>query len=191
MRARQGEGVRVLDMNVEATLLVLPHLTLDRHPELFRSFLELRRAIACDAVALACERATAADLDDLARIAEAQATPIDDAAFIDGDLAFSRRLLAATDNYAMVLLFNTLAGVYRAHPLLTRAIVSQRALSLTGYTLVLGLLRARDAGAVREPLRQALELTDALTLEALRAASEPPARTRSGRRSHSPKRASP
>src|SRR3990167_4561849 len=49
VRARQGEGVRVLDLAQHGTLAVLAHMDLSARPEVLRSFLELRRAVAADA----------------------------------------------------------------------------------------------------------------------------------------------
>ena len=72
VRARQGEGVRVLDWLEHGNVSLLAHLDLAARPELARSFLELRRAVAVDAVARACERASDDELDALATLAAAQ-----------------------------------------------------------------------------------------------------------------------
>ena len=167
VRARQGDGVRVLDLHEDATLAVLPYIDATRRDELFRSFLELRRALACEAVALACERASDADLDELEARAERQRTETDDGRYVEGDLAFSRRVLVAADNLAMVLLFNTLVPVYEAHPELGRAITKDRETSLAGYALVLGLLRNRDPEGARRSLAAMLALADERALAEL------------------------
>lgn len=179
VRARQGDGVRVLDLHEDATLAVLPYIESSRRDELFRSFLELRRALACEAVALACERACDADLDDLEARAERQRLESDDARYIEGDLAFSRRVLLAADNLAMVLLFNTLVPVYKAHPELGRAITKDREASLAGYALVLGLLRNRDPEGARRSLAAMLALADAQALAHLPRPRPPKTSTKS------------
>jgi DNA-binding FadR family transcriptional regulator len=167
VRARQGEGVRVLDLAEHGTLSVLAHLDLAARPEVLRSFLELRRAVAAEAVAMACARATAKDLELLARLAAEQAEERDHARYVARDVAFARAVLVASQSFAALLLFNALAPVYEAHPQLARALVADRERSLTGYQVTLELLRARDAVAARALVREALEQVDAAALKAL------------------------
>lgn len=167
VRARQGEGVRVLDLAEHATPAVLEHLELAARPDILRSFLELRRAVAAEAVALACERATDADLATLSALADEQARETDSARYVERDLAFARAVLKASQSFATLLVFNALAPVYAAHPELARAIVADRERSLAGYSLTVELLRARDGAAARTIVREALEHVDASALAAL------------------------
>lgn len=164
VRARQGDGVRVLDPERHATLAMLAHVGLaDRH-ELARAFLELRRAIAAEAIALACARMSDDAIDALERMAAAQAEERDDARYVERDLEISRAVLAGAENLAMLLLLNTVETVYRAHPALGEALHEDREASLAGYALVIALLRARDADRARGALRLALEHADAAAL---------------------------
>lgn len=167
VKARQGEGVRVLDLAQHGTLAVLAHMDLSARPEVLRSFLELRRAVAADAVALACERASEQDLEALSRLAAEQVEEQDPARYIARDVAFARAVLVASESFAALLLFNALAPVYQAHPQLARALVSDRERSLAGYFATVELLRARDAAAARAVVREALEHVDAAALAAL------------------------
>jgi GntR family transcriptional repressor for pyruvate dehydrogenase complex len=167
VRARQGDGVRVLELAEHATLGVLAHLDLSARPELMRSFLELRRAIAVEAVALACARARDEAVDGLEQLARAQEQETDDARYARRDVEFARALLEASESFAALLLFNALAPVYEAHPRLGRALIADRARSLAGYGAVIALLRARDAAGARTALREALEHADAEVLAAL------------------------
>ncbi len=167
VRARQGQGVRVLDLAQHGTLAVLAHMDLSARPEVLRSFLELRRAVAADAVALACERATPKDLETLTRLAAEQALEHDVARYTVRDVAFARAVLVASQSFAALLLFNALAPVYEAHPQLARALVADREKSLLGYAVTLELLRAKDGAAARTLVREALELVDASALTAL------------------------
>lgn len=167
VRARQGEGVRVLELSEHATLAVLAHLDLSARPEVLRSFLELRRAVAVDAVALACERASAKDLETLSRLAAEQAEETDLARYIKRDVAFARAVLVASESFAALLLFNALAPVYEAHPQLARALVTDRERSLAGYAATLALLRARDGATARAVVREALEHVDAAAIAEL------------------------
>lgn len=167
VRARQGEGVRVLDLAQHGTLAVLAHMDLAARPELVRSFLELRRAVAADAIALACERASEQDLEGLSRMAAEQAEETDLKRYLARDIAFARAVLVASQSFVALLLFNALAPVYQAHPQLAQALVADRERSLAGYLVTVELLRARDGTAARTLVRQALEHVDAAALAAL------------------------
>jgi len=167
VRARQGEGVRVLELSEHATLGVLAHMDLSAQPEVVRSFLELRRAVAAEAVAQACERATDAQIDALAALAEAQLAETDDVRYAARDVEFAREMLKAAKSFAALLVFNALAPVYEAHPRLAHALLSDRERSLAGYTLSVALLRARDAANARTVVREALEQVDAAALAAI------------------------
>lgn len=167
VRARQGDGVRVLELGEHATLGVLAHMDLSARPEVVRSFLELRRAVAAEAVALACERASDETIDALAKLAEAQLEEADHARYAARDVEFARAVLAASESFAALLLFNALEPIYAAHPKLAQALVADRERSLAGYTLTIALLRARDAANARTVVREALEQVDAAALAAI------------------------
>ena len=180
VRARQGDGVHVLDPRRHATLSMLSHLVLRDRLEIVRAFLELRRAIASEAVALACARMSAAAIAALAREVDAQRAERDDAVYAERDLEISRAVLIGADNFAMLLLLNTLESVYRAHPALAAALHADRGASIAGYDAVLTLLRAGDPARARELLRGALELADAAALERFAAAPSRGKATRVG-----------
>jgi GntR family transcriptional repressor for pyruvate dehydrogenase complex len=167
VRARQGDGVRVLDLGAHATLGVLAHMDLSARPEVVRSFLELRRAVAAEAVAMACERASKASLDRLEKLAEAQATEEDPERYARRDVEFARAVLEASGSFAALLLFNALAPVYEAHPELSQALVADRERSLAGYAVTVALVREGDAAQARTVVREALEAVDASALAAL------------------------
>lgn len=170
VRARQGEGVRVLAPFEHGTVGLLAHLDLAARPELARSVLELRRAVAVEAVAAACERATAADVTHLRALADAQAHETDPDRYRARDLEFARALLEAARAYAALLVMNALAPVWQAHGALADALIADRAQSLAGYALTIALVRARDAGAARDTLRAVLELADARAFDVLKGA---------------------
>jgi len=168
VRARQGDGVKVLALTENASLAVLAHMNLLERPEVVRSFLELRRAIGAEAVALACERATPKQLAALERLAEAQAAETDDARYAKRDVEFARAVLEASQSFATLLLFNALEPVYAANPWLSQALIGDRERSLAGYGATLALLRARDGANAREVVRAALEEVDAAALRSLK-----------------------
>ncbi|MFZ5438382.1 MAG: FadR/GntR family transcriptional regulator [Myxococcota bacterium] len=167
VRARQGDGVRVLDVEQHATLAVLAHLDFVRRPEVLRSFLELRRAVAVEAVALACERASKKAIDALEKLAEAQISETDPARYAARDVEFARGVLVAAESFAALLLFNSLAPIYEAHPELAAALSADREKSLAGYGITIALLRGKDPAQARALVREALEAVDAAALEKL------------------------
>jgi len=166
VRARQGDGVRVLDVMDNAGLAVLSHVDIVERPDILRSFLELRRAVAIEAVAQACERATARDVALLERLAAEQTVETDQARYIERDVAFAREVLRAARAFATLLLFNTLIPISAAHPEFSKALVDDRERSLAGYTVTIALIRGGDAEAARTLLRQALEDADSKVLQA-------------------------
>lgn len=173
VRARQGDGVRVLDPKRHATLVMLAHMDLVDEHGIAKAFLELRRAVACEALALATARMSDSAIDAIEALAREQAREADDMRYIERDLEVSRAILIGADNFAMLLLLNTVEAVYRAHPRLGLALTENRALSLAGYEAVIALLRARDPVRSRDMLRAALEFADADALERFLAKKKP------------------
>src|SRR5258706_2323381 len=174
LRAHQGRGVLVLPLERHASLQVLAHIDARKRPGLVADLLELRRMIASEAVAVACVRARPAGLRALETMARAQAAEPDAERYIAGDLAFSRRVLEITGNLALLLLLNSVEAVYRAHPEIGNALTADRATSLLGYDLVLGLLRAGDADAARTMVREALRAADDAVVARLESARRKP-----------------
>ncbi len=166
VRPRQGDGVLVLDWRASGGLDLLRHMARLDAP-LVASFLELRRAVAAEAVALACRRAGRADLAHLRALAAAQASEPDAAAFAERDLAFGRAVLAAAGNLAMQLLLNSVEQVYRAHPALAEALHADRDAVRASYAAVVALIEAGDPAAAREAVRAGLEAIDARALRRL------------------------
>jgi GntR family transcriptional repressor for pyruvate dehydrogenase complex len=165
LEPRQGDAVRVLDWRRHATLTLLPHVTATR--ALVRSFLELRRVMAAEAVARACERATQAELALLRRLAEAQLVEQDRAAFRERDLEFSRAVLLAAHNDAMLLLFNSVEGVYRAQPAVVDALLADLETVRGSYGAVVALIELRTPEPARRAVRDVLEAQDDKALRRL------------------------
>jgi DNA-binding FadR family transcriptional regulator len=164
VRARQGDAVRVLDPARHATLDLLAHLPVGQQPALFRAFLEVRRALAAEVVALAAERMALPALEALRALVEAQRGETDPAAWLERDLAVTRAVLSGADNFALVLLLNSVEAVWRAHPELAAALGADRTLAMAGYDVVVAAIASRDAASARERVRAALEALDAVGL---------------------------
>lgn len=165
VRPRHGDGVRVLPFERSAGVALLPDLLEGDDPALLRAFLELRRALAVEAVALACERATEENLERLRALAAAQAEEEDLAAFAERDLEFGREVLRAAQNLPMQLLLNTVAEVHRRRPELRDALYADRGAVRASYLAVFALLKARDQERARALVRSALAAQDELALE--------------------------
>jgi DNA-binding FadR family transcriptional regulator len=116
---QHGGATRVLDWRTTAGLDLLAHLPFaGEHgagPEVLRSIVEARRWIGVDVARLAAARATAEQVAVLRAF-------VDDGAPADGDLAVLseryeelwRALVAAADNVAYVLAYNSLLAAGRA-----------------------------------------------------------------------------
>ncbi|MBM3274621.1 MAG: FadR family transcriptional regulator, partial [Candidatus Sericytochromatia bacterium] len=174
VRSRQGEGVRILPFQASAGLELLPWLLsyqgADAH--LLAQFLELRRALAGEAVALACERADAAQIAQLEHLSELQDAEEIVEAFAARDLEFARVLLKAAGNLPMQLLLNTVERVYRSHHRLVGALLEDRPAVRQSYRAVIGLIRSRNANLAREAVRLALQKIDSRALRQLKSGED-------------------
>lgn len=167
VRPEQGNGVRVLEYTATAGLDILTHLVTSQQSGLVKSFLELRRVIGAEAVALACERAQENHIKRLEELAELQANETDLEAFAQRDLLFSRETVRASGNLAMELLLNTVAQLYESHPEIVSAMHHDMPEIRRSYGDVVAMIRAGDAELARSGVRQFLERLDAKTLELL------------------------
>ena len=177
LRAEHGVGVRVLDYRATAGLDGVEHLleeqgSSDATIELIGSFLELRRVLAAEAIALACRRCDKERLATLARLAELQAQETNPDEFEQRDLEFARELVRAAGSPAMELLLNTVERLYRSHPELVEAMRNQRDAVGQSYRVITDAVRDGSDGGVRQAVRQLLEPIDEATLAALRPARD-------------------
>lgn len=168
VRARQGAGVEVRDYR-EAGVAVLPWLLAEGGPELVPAFLTLRRALAVEAVALACARATPAELDALQARADLLARTTDLAALMQGNLDFTEAVVRLADNLPISLLFHTVRQGLAARPDLSHALLADPDAVRASFGAVVALLRLGDPELARAQVRRALEALDTLTLARLEA----------------------
>lgn len=167
VQARQGSGVSVLDFHQTGGVALLPHLMRRGDVTLLEPFLQLRRAVAAEALAAACVRATPADVDRLTEMAASLAEETDRSALIEGNLRFTQAVLRIADNLPMTLLFNTVAAVYRARPEVAEAMLASEAGVRASFMATVELIRRGDAEAARSAVRRTLEALDAATLAAM------------------------
>ncbi len=173
VQPRQGDGVRVLAIEEHAGVELLPHLLESGQPagalgtpQLLASFLQLRRALAAEALAEATRKATEEDLAGLADLATTlQQAHGDD--LVEGNLRFSAHIIGLAGNLPMRLLFNTVARVYRARPEIQTAMLADPDGVRQSFPAIVALMRAGDPDAARETVRVVLEALDASTLATL------------------------
>ncbi len=171
--ARQGRGVTVLEWRSTGTLGLIPHLIAQGDDALLGSFLQLRRAVAVEAVAAATIKATDEDLIELSELADRLSTETDPDRLSQGDLALTRRILRLADNLPMELLYNSVSDVYAVRPELVSVMYADSDAVRASFPLVVALLRSRDPETARSVVRAALEAIDAASLAALTTTESP------------------
>lgn len=170
VRARQGDAVRVLAPAQHANLGMLAHIDVHRDVAKVASFLELRRLLAVETVLKAASKLSTAGQTTLAALIERQRHEPALDAFTERDLEISRAIVVAADNFAMLLLFNSLAAVYRAQPALAAALHHDRKQAMRNYDALLAIVRHQGSApneALRAGLRTALEIADRAALRRL------------------------
>ena len=116
VRARQGDGVRVLDFRTKGDFGLLPQLVRQAAPEdrqfLFGDLLRIRRVVCVEAAVLAAERATTEQVDHLRDLLQRQrAADGDLLTLVTTDVEIYRSLVDASGSMVSTLLFNTLERV--------------------------------------------------------------------------------
>lgn len=160
----QGRGVEVQDWRASGDLGLLAHqASADDLGELFL----LRRALAAEAVGLACIHAEPEHLDILNQLLQRQRHENDPTRFFEGDLHFTRALVAASGSLPLRLLFNTLERILRAHPSPTLAMLQDRETARASYAALLALIRSRRADLARRAVLQTLRDEDHADLATL------------------------
>lgn len=147
---RQGDGTTVADYRRTAGPELLPHLLVRDgafDPAVARSILEVRALLGPGAARLAAERGgsrVAVDLDDLTDRLAATDDPIGRQR---AALAWWDRVVDASDNVALRLLFNALRGAYEpALPALS-AVLAAEVEAVGNYRAVADAIRAGDGAA--------------------------------------------
>lgn len=167
VQVRQGDGTRAMDYRISGGVELIRFLPVEDEKHLLQGFFEMRRAIAAEAVALACQRATQTDLEELTALAAQQQQEQEEAPFMERDIAFARRVLRATGNLPMELTFNTVARLYHSRPRIVSVMLQDMELVKASYGLVIELIKKGDSDTARNAVRQALEHLDTRTMDRL------------------------
>ena len=176
LRAVHGSGTRVLDFRQTGGLdlfghlasLVLSGAAVPGGLDLFASLMELRRAVAIEAVGLATERASADELRAMrAHVVAMSALLGDSHAFMVADLAFARLIVRATGNLAYELLFNSVVRTVEGNRGVELAFFANAKATLAVYARLLDRMEARDHERARATAARLLHRLDRTTVDAL------------------------
>jgi DNA-binding FadR family transcriptional regulator len=176
LRAVHGSGTRVLDFRQTGGLdlfghlaaLVLSGAAVPGGLDLFASLMELRRAVAIEAVGLATERASADELRAMRNHVGAMSALLGDShAFMVADLAFARLIVRATGNLAYELLFNSVVRTVEGNRGVELAFFANANATLAVYARLLDRMEARDHERARATAARLLHRLDRTTVDAL------------------------
>lgn len=179
LRAVHGSGTVVLDFRESGGVELLVHMAAaGAHGGdpvgLLGDLLELRRMLAVEAIGLAAERCSEAELLALRSHVSVQRGLRDEPTrYVASDLALARRFATATHNLALVLVANTIARMLDRQPGIELAFLVQADATLRFYGQVLDLIERRDAARARRFARVLIERLDRHMLARLRAAVRP------------------
>lgn len=174
---RQGGATTVADYRRTAGPELLLHLlvrdgTFD--PSVARSIVEVRAMLGPGAAQLAAERGDPALADELDALADELEADLDPVARQQTALAWWDRLVDATDNVALRLLFNALRAAYEpALPALAHVLAAEVD-QVDGYRTVGRAIRDRNGSRAAASARALLRPGTTAVLEALDAIPTPP-----------------
>jgi GntR family transcriptional repressor for pyruvate dehydrogenase complex len=154
---RQGQGIRVQDWRQTGGLELLSSLTDDQE---IVEMLALRRSLAAEAIYGACLHANEEQKLTLMSIARRQEVTDGEIPFFEGDLAFTRALVAGSQSLPLILLFNTIESVCRARPSVLMRMLKDRDAARASYGALLALVRSGEADLARRAVLQALTEAD-------------------------------
>ena len=167
-----GSGTRVLDYHQHGDVALLGHLAelaLSGHKvglDVVAGLLELRRAVAVEAIGTAAERASIAEFLEMRAQVALLATRLDDPhAFMTADLAFARMLVRSTKNLAYELLFNTVQKTIERNRGVELAFFANAPATIAVYGRLLDRMEARDSERARLTALRLLDRLDRTTLD--------------------------
>ncbi len=171
VRAVHGAGNLVMDYRESGTVDLLGYLARLAFEgrivpvAVLGELLELRRALAVEALGLAAERGTDAELREMRAHVRAQHALVEQPrAYMESDLGFARLVVRATHNIAFELAFNTVQKAIAGNAALELAYYANARQTLLVYERLLDLMDKRDAGRVRQVTSRLLERLDRRTL---------------------------
>lgn len=157
VRARQGQGVRVLDWRECSGLDLLRHLPPPPdNPDPWADILLVRATLLAEAAALACTHASREDLMDLVELVVQHAEADDPGAVVAADTALMRALVEIADNDALRLALNSICRVFADQDGLAQHLFTTRSRVGAGFRDLVTALVARDPDVIRTQVRMAM-----------------------------------
>lgn len=176
VRPVHGSGTRVLDYRENGGVDLIGYLARLAFEgrvvpiDVLGDLLELRRAVAVEAVGLAAERAEPEQIRAMREHIAAQAELLDrPQAYMASDLAFARLVIRGTHNLAFELIYNTIAKTVESHAGLELAYLANAPQTLRVYARLLDIVEKREGDRARRATRALLERLDRSTLAAISA----------------------
>jgi DNA-binding FadR family transcriptional regulator len=169
----QGRRPRVRPVDAQATISALGAM-LRRSGGSLGSLLEVRRALEGEAAALAAQRATTADTDQLDEtIVEMENARDDEERLVAADVAFHRGLSRATGNPIFLTILDTLVGLMQEFMRKTYPAFGPRH-AIVDHRRILDAVRHRDGEAARKALENHMQVA-AKYLQAVEVEAKGPA----------------
>ena len=158
---QHGRGVVVQDFRAKGSLVLMSYIN---DPVQLENTFALRKVLAAQALADACDQATSRDINLLKSIAKAQEKraqgDLDDIPFWEGDLEFMRALVLASNNLALRLVFNSFSKIIKAHYQIVEESLSNRVSACNSYFAIIALIRNRDPELAHKSVLGHLSETD-------------------------------
>ena len=149
LQPRHGQGVFVLDYLKFGNIDLMAYI--DDEPAMKELFM-LRRSLAAEAVAIACEKATVADINRLYSLATRQQDTDDMEKFLDGDIQFTKIIVKTTKSLPLILFFNSIERITRAQPRYPLEMLRDRTNACASYHALISLIRCRNPELARRAI---------------------------------------
>jgi DNA-binding FadR family transcriptional regulator len=162
---RHGQGVIVLDYKKTGSIDLVAYI---QDNTVLNDLFALRKSLAAEALAGACEEATINDVNRLRTIAKRQEQTEDPMAFLDGDLHFMQVLVGSSKNLVLQLLFNSFEKITRSRPEITLKMLDNKQQACSSYQALLSLIKLRDPHMARRAILGYLTESDQETFSKAR-----------------------
>jgi len=141
LKAHHGKGIVVLDYRKRGSIELMSYISKE---ESLKELFALRRNLAAEAAAIACEKATIHDLNQLRSLAQKQSEEEDSYAFLLGDLEFTKTMIDASKSLPLRLLFNSIERITLAQSELPIKSLSNKEAAVSSYMALIALIRHRN-----------------------------------------------
>ena len=156
IQPHHGRGIVVLDYQQFGSLSLIAHLdSTSGDPSIKQAIEEaflLRKHFAAEAVAFACRRANAGQINLLKALVHQQLDAVEDQVFFEGDLQFNEILVQSAHSLPVQLLHNSFERIIRAHPSFGIALLENRSAAVSNYQGLVSLIKNRDPELARAAL---------------------------------------